>query len=231
MVLECAGLLHDFPEGSLKRGKDTEVKESKGIRCKVSQYSLGHGKTLFLCFLFNIKKKKPPPNKCIFLSVLITSSKCPLSRSRFSNQTAIKCRGPSAQPDLLNGLEAARLRPAERRLCRNRCQRRGLRRQRRRQRREWRPVPAGPSSPAPAEAALPPVRLHSRPCAPTGAGSAPAHSPVRPPARWPAHSLSGAAVVSSPEPLLGPGRAAGGWVCWLCPESRRVTARPAATDN
>lgn len=79
-------------------------------------------------------------------------------------------------------------------------------------------------------AAHPPPRSSLR-SPPAPAGLPHIRRPARLLARWLAHSHSGAAAASSPKPLLRPGRAAGGWVCWLCRESRRVSVRPAATDN
>lgn len=153
----------------------------------------------FICFLLNFFLK-PPPNNCIFPSILITSSKC---ISEEVLQPVIKCGGPSAQPNWFPGAGSSRLRPEDGRLCRNRCQR-----------------PESPEEAAGIErcagrsqllrllARLPPhLPLRSRPALAPHACS---------PARLPAHSRSGAASVSSPEPLLGPGHAGGGWVCWVC---------------
>lgn len=71
VLLECAGLLHGFPKGSLKEkgGKDTEVKESKGICCKVSHYNLGQEKTIsLLCVkIFFLKATTRP----MYLSICI----------------------------------------------------------------------------------------------------------------------------------------------------------------
>lgn len=154
---------------------------------------------LFLCFLLKIKRAT---TQQMYLSILITSSKC-LAISEEVLQPVIKCRGPSAQPDWLPGTGSS----SESDLRRGGCA--GIAactEGRQRRRRAWRAVPAGPSP----SARGPPASVLS-PALPACESSGSARPPVRlrpAAARSPGHSHSGGSLCVLPRaaPRSGPRR-------------------------